>query len=203
MHSPEELSLRSSLCFVHVLFCSFFAGSVTDKPPGPPNSGRKGELRSAGGCVSMYCMWVLLFVWKRQKESASSKCLLTLFFFFVFFPPISSVQSPCLFRAERYTTDVTLVTFRWFRCSLELTTTSQKGSGSYLCSMLCFICRKSLSVPTAITKTNVLGEKRKNLMPVAYQIIWFESNKTIGRPPCFSAHVPAHQRARSPSTHGT
>lgn len=31
----------------YVLF--LFTGSVTDKPPGPPNSGRKGELRSAVG----------------------------------------------------------------------------------------------------------------------------------------------------------
>lgn len=30
------------------------SGSVTDKPPGPPNSGRKGELSSAAGCVCMH-----------------------------------------------------------------------------------------------------------------------------------------------------
>lgn len=40
------------LCFV---LCSFVAGSVTDRPPGPPNSGRKGELRSAVCRVRM-CM---------------------------------------------------------------------------------------------------------------------------------------------------
>lgn len=46
---------------------------------------------------------------EREREFKMS---FDLVFFFVFFPPISSVQSPCLFRAERYTTDVTLVTFR-------------------------------------------------------------------------------------------
>lgn len=55
-HVPGELLLLSSLCFVYSMLCFFsplFTGSVTDKPPGAPNSGRKGELRSAVGCVCM------------------------------------------------------------------------------------------------------------------------------------------------------
>lgn len=38
----------------YVLF--LFTGSVTDKPPGPPSSGRKGELRSAVGLQECECV---------------------------------------------------------------------------------------------------------------------------------------------------
>lgn len=49
------------------MFFFFFKGSVTDKPPGPPNSGRKGELRSAVGCVCM-CVSVSICMNETAKE---------------------------------------------------------------------------------------------------------------------------------------
>lgn len=65
-------AVESLLCTCNVFL--FSAGSVTDRPPGPPHSGRKGEQRSAVGCVCA-CKGLFLFVCKRQKESMSSKCL--------------------------------------------------------------------------------------------------------------------------------
>lgn len=46
----EAVSVLCSRSCVNILF-SLFKGSVTDKPPGPPNSGRKGELGFMEMCV--------------------------------------------------------------------------------------------------------------------------------------------------------
>lgn len=51
IESIFQMFLKSFCCcliFALYILCFFsFTGSVTDGPPGPPNSGRKGELRSA------------------------------------------------------------------------------------------------------------------------------------------------------------
>lgn len=49
--------------------CLFlFTGSVTEKPPGPSNSGRKGELRSVAGLHEYECLkWI-------EKKKKNQKC---------------------------------------------------------------------------------------------------------------------------------
>lgn len=60
------------------MLCLFlFTGSVTDKPPGPPNSGRKGELRSAVSLQECECM-------KETEREHKFKMSFDL----IFFPPI-------------------------------------------------------------------------------------------------------------------
>lgn len=59
LNAPDYLLLA----FVHVVLF-LFTGSVTEKPPGPSNSGRKGELRSAACLHEWECM---KYVEKRRK----------------------------------------------------------------------------------------------------------------------------------------
>lgn len=73
------------------LLCFLFTGSVTDKPPGPPNSGRKGE-------------WSSVEVLQECERSLVQKVF---FFNASRFAPVGSNQSPYLCRAK-YTSDVLL-----------------------------------------------------------------------------------------------
>ena len=41
--------------------CSLFKGSVTDRPPGPPSSGRKGEMRPVYNVCVFACVCVCVF----------------------------------------------------------------------------------------------------------------------------------------------
>lgn len=73
----QHFRIESFKCCLYMLCLFLFTGSVTDKPPGPPNSGRKGELRSAVSLQECECM-------KETEREHKFKMSFDL----IFFPPI-------------------------------------------------------------------------------------------------------------------